>query len=374
MSEATAGEFSFTRLERVIFGAGCVSQLGRELERHGRGRALIVTGASLGRSRLLERVRDSAGAAFAGVFAGAVQHTPSATVDALAEAARGAQADCLVSFGGGSPIDTAKAAAMKLLAERELVHIAIPTTLSAAEFTPFGGVTNEATREKGGVGDRRLQPRTVILDPELTLATPAWLWAGSGIRALDHAVESACSARHQPLSDALTARAIELLGAHLLASLQSHGADELEHRVHCQLAAWFSIFGAMNTRTGISHALGHQIGPMWNVPHGFTSCITLPHVMRFMARVAPERFGPVAQGFGLRFDSAHAGAAATECAERAARLIAQFEVPTRLRDVGVPRDELGRIAATVLAEVQRAATVGRAVSIADVEALLDAAY
>jgi maleylacetate reductase len=370
----TSGEFTFTRLERVIFGAGRIRDLGRELERRGLKRALVVTGASLGRSKLIDSVRAAAGPAFAEVFTGAAQHTPSRTVDALAQQARRVEADALVSFGGGSPIDTAKAAAMKLLAERELVHIAVPTTLSAAEYTPFGGVTNEDTRDKAGVGDPRLQPRVVILDPELTLATPAWLWAGTGMRALDHAVEGAYSSLHQPLTDALSAHAIALLNDHLRPSLATHGAAELEHRVQCQFAAWFSIFGAMNTRMGISHALGHQIGPHWNVPHGFTSCITLPHVMRFMARVAPERFGPIADGFGLRFDGDKPGAAAVECAERTAQFIRQFEVPMRLRDVGVPRDELGRITATVLAEINSSNAVGCEVQSSDIAALLEAAY
>jgi maleylacetate reductase len=371
--DSTSGEFRFIRIESVIYGAGTVRALGRELERRGCKRALIVTGATLGSSKLLGAVRDGAGAAYAGVFTGATQHVPSSNVDALAGEARRVEADALVSFGGGSPIDCAKAAAMRLMGERELVHIALPTTLSAAEFTPFGGITDEKTRAKGGVGDPRLQPRVVILDPELTAATPAWLWASTGMRALDHAVECSYSTRHQPLSDVLATRAIAMLTEHLRPSLQG-GADELEHRVRCQLAAWFSIFGAINTRSGISHALGHQIGPFWNVPHGVTSCITLPHVMRFMAGVAPERFGPIAEGFGIRFASGGARAAALECADRAARFIAQFEVPTRLRDVGVPREELGRIAQTVLAEVERAGVVGRTVTVQDLIALLEAAY
>ena len=96
-------------------------------------------------------------------------------------------------------------------------EIAIPTTLSAGEFTPFAGMTQEETREKGGVGEPRLQAKAVILDPELTLETPAWLWAGTGMRALDHAVEGAYSNRHNPVSDAMSARAIKLLNEHLLA-------------------------------------------------------------------------------------------------------------------------------------------------------------
>src|SRR5580693_7013794 len=153
---------------------------------------------------------------------------------------------------------------------------------TAATTSGSGGETDESTKMKGVVADPRLQARAVILDPALTVETLAWLWASTGMRALDHAVEGAYSTRHQLVTDTLATRAIALLNAHLLPSLQTHGDEELEHRVRCQLAAWLSIFGMSNTRGGISHALGHQIGPMWNVRHGVTSCITLPHVMRFM--------------------------------------------------------------------------------------------
>ncbi len=389
----TSGEYHFTRLETVVFGAGKVESLGRELSRRGAKRALIVTGKTLGRSKLLEKVVSAGGAAIAGVFAGAAQHVPSQTVTELVAEARRVNADSMVSFGGGSPIDTVKNAAWQLMGGRagsriidfagaaaestaggEILHIAIPTTLSAGEFTPAGGVTDEATKVKGGVADPRLQAKAVILDPALTVETPAWLWASTGMRALDHAVEGSYSTRHQLVTDTLAARAIALLNAHLLPSLQTHGEDELEHRVQCQLVAWLSIFGMSNTRGGISHALGHQIGPMWNVPHGITSCITLPHVMRFMADVAADRFGPIAEGFGVRFDERNPRSAALECADRTAKFIGKFEVPMRLRDVGVPREEISRIAGTVLEEVKRANTVGAEVTLEQLVRILEAAY
>ncbi len=372
----TAGEYHFTRLETVVFGVGKAESLGRELARREAKRALIVTGKTLGHSKLLDKLKNAAGPAIAGVFTGAAQHVPSHTVTELVAEARRVGADAMVSFGGGSPIDTVKNAAWQLMGSREILHIAMPTTLSAGEFTPGGGVTDESTKVKGGVADPRLQARVVILDPALTVETPAWLWASTGMRALDHALEGSYSTRHQIVTDTLATRAIALLTEHLLPSLQTDGdnENELEHRMQCQLAAWLSIFGMSNTRSGISHALGHQIGPMWNVPHGVTSCITLPHVMRFMAEVAADRFGPIAEGFGVRFDARSPRSAALECADRAAKFIGKFEVPTRLRDVSVPREEISRIAGIVLEEVKRANTVGVDVTLEQLIAILDAAY
>ena len=387
------GEFNFTRLESVIYGPGKISTLSRELSRRNAKRALIVTGKTLGRSSLLDKVKAAIGPALAGVFAETSQHVPSKTVDALIAEARRANADSFVSFGGGTPIDTAKGAAMVMLggklpragardpyaepttsAAADFPQIAVPTTLSAGEFTPFAGVTDEGTRAKGGVGDPRLQPRSVILDPEVTLETPAWLWAGTGMRALDHAVESVYSNRHTPVSDVLAARAIGLLNKHLKPSLEERGEDQLYHRGQCQLAAWMSIFGAINTRFGISHALGHQIGPTWDVPHGFTSCITLPHSMRFMADIAPESFGPIAEGFGIKFDKTNPRASALTCANRVAQFIREFEVPIRLSDVEVPRNELSKIASTVLHEINRSHTVDREITLNDLTGILEAAY
>jgi alcohol dehydrogenase class IV len=394
--DAPVGEFNFTRLERVIFGPGKVEALANELDRRGLKRAVVVTGKTLGRSRLLDRVTGALGPRCVAVYKGAQQHVPLTTVRELVDVIKRSDGDCLVSFGGGSPIDTAKVAAAAILtgsdpgkgarhidfsgtsaavdSVRDLVEIAIPTTLSAGEYTPAGGVTNEDTRVKGGVVDSRLQPRTVINDPTLTLETPPWLWVATGMRAFDHAVEAIYSMRHQIISDTLAVKAITLLREHLPLSIKTEGDVTLAHRGYCQMAAWLSIFGGMNTRFGISHALGHQIGPKWDVAHGVTSCITMPHAMRFMVDIAPERFGPIAEGLGVRFDPDNARTSALECADRVAQFIAQFDVPHTLKDAGVPRGEIHQIAGTVLDEVERSKVVDRPVTREEIVSLLEAAY
>jgi alcohol dehydrogenase len=155
----------------------------------------------------------------------------------------------VVSFGGGSPIDACKVAVASILNGRDMtleggkldralafapheskdriVHIAVPTTLSAGEYTPAGGVTNVQTRRKAGIIDARIQARTIVNDPELTLETPDWLWVATGMRALDHAVEAIYSTRAQPFTDALGVKAIRLLYEHLPASIPSKGAASL---------------------------------------------------------------------------------------------------------------------------------------------------
>src|SRR6202453_2358224 len=357
--EAPTGEFNLSRVERVIYGPGKIAALKDEMERRGLKRAVVVTTDVVAKLPILNDVTGALGSRCASVFMGIIQHVPRGTVNDLQKEIERVDADCLVSLGGGSPIDSSKVAIFGLLDRRELVHIAVPTTLSAAEYTHAGGVTDETTRVNSGVYDMRVLPRTVINDPTLTLSTPDWLWVSTGIRALDHAIECAYAIRHQPISDALAAKSIALFVEHLHPSIATKGDEQLAHRGHCQFASWYSIFGAMNTRFGLSHLLGHQIGPRWNVPHGVTSCITLPHAMRFMANLAADRFGPIAEGFGIPFDPANPKPAALACADRTAAFIGQFDVPRTLKAAGVPHEELGQIVDPITHELEKMGVTDR---------------
>jgi alcohol dehydrogenase len=372
--QVPTGEFNLSRLERVIYGPGKIAALGEELERRGLKRAVVVTTEVVAKLPILQQVTGAAGSRLASVFSGIIQHVPRGTVNDLEKEIERVDADSLVSFGGGSPIDSSKVAIFGRLEKRELVHIAVPTTLSAAEYTHAGGVTDESTRVKSGVYDTRVLPRTVILDPALTLSTPDWLWVSTGIRALDHAIECSYAIRHQPISDALAAKSIALFVEHLHASITTKGDEQLAHRGNCQFASWYSIFGAMNTRFGLSHLLGHQIGPRWDVPHGVTSCITLPNAMRFMAQIAADRFGSIAEGYGIPFDRSNPKPAALKCADRTAEFIGQFDVPKRLRDAGVPHEELGSIVGPITRELEHNGVVDRPMTEQEVLALLEASY
>ncbi len=394
--DAPSGQFAFSQLEKIIFGPGKIAEIGKEIDARGKKRALIVTGKSLGASKLLDQVTGALGARCAGVFKGIAQHVPNAGVRALVEEAKRVEADALVSFGGGSPVDAAKVAAASLIEGRDVIaeageldfdkalalpagtpsviQIAVPTTLSAGEFTPAGGTTNERTHVKSGFLDPRVMPRVIIHDPALTVETPDWLWASTGMRALDHAIEAIYSMRHQPFVDTLVVKAIKLLIEHLPKSVATKGEQSIAHRGYCQTAAWFSIFGGMNTGFGVSHSLGHQIGPAWNVPHGVTSCITLPHAMRYMAEITPDRFALIAEGLGLPFDAADPVTGALACADRVADFIAGFDVPNSLMKAGVARDQVATIAERVCEELAVFPVIKQEVSLEDVTRILEAAY
>jgi maleylacetate reductase len=232
------GEFTLTPQERVLFGEGALGQLSSEVDRLGRQRAFVVTGTTIAtKTDFLERVQKILGKRFVGMFFPISQHVPRRDVLSATLQAREAKTDVLISLGGGSPVDGTKAVALCLsegVVSREqldsyrthdpkgrrltpqfrgqpIPHIALTTTLSAGEFRGGFGITDEARRVKEGYGGPVFVPRVVILDPELTFQTPPWLWASTGIRAMDHAVEMLYSLQHQPFVDTLCIQALRYL-------------------------------------------------------------------------------------------------------------------------------------------------------------------
>ena len=346
-------EYKFPQLENVIFGAGALAQVPGELERFGKKRALVLTGNSLStKTDLVQKFEALLGDKWAGTYKGCKQHVPSHTVDEAVALGREVKADSIISFGGGSPIDAAKIVALELMEEGQtqddMPQIAISTTLSAGEFTPFAGITDETTRVKGVRVDPRIVPKTVVLDPEVTLPTPRQLWVATGIKALDHAIEALWSVNPQPVSDALAMEAIRKLHVSLPQSVKE--PENIEARGECQVAAWLSLFGLGNVGVRLSHIFGHQIGARWDVPHGITSCITIPHCMRFLAPQTLEQQGKIAEAFGIQANGRSPEAVVAEAADVVEGFIDSFDVPRRLRDVGAKEDELAAVAHAVIEE------------------------
>lgn len=345
-------EYKFPLLEKVIFGVGAVAQVPKEIDRLGKERAFILTGKSLAtKTDLVRKLETLLEDRWVGTYSGCQQHVPSHTVDEAVARAREAQADLIISFGGGSPIDAAKIAALELLGDRPqdaIPQIAISTTLSAGEFTPFAGITDEKTRVKSVRADPRIMPKIVVLDPEVTVATPTQLWVTTGIKALDHAIEALWSVNPQPVTDALAMEAIRKL--HRFLPLSVKEPNNLEARGECQVAAWLSIFGLANVGVRLSHIFGHQIGARWDVPHGVTSCITIPHCMRFLAPQTLDQQALIAQALGIKTDGRKPAEVAAEAARTVEAFIDSFGAPRRLRDVGAKENELPVVAHAVIEE------------------------
>ena len=345
------GDYFFLPQEHILFGVGSLQRLPEEVRRVGGQRVLLVTGNSLAtQTNVVEQVIQALGTLHAGTFSNIRQHAPKGDVAQAVKLARSVQADALVSVGGGSPIDAAKAVTHALAQDNDvfLPHIAMPTTLSAAEFTPSAGVTDEEKRAKGGLADARMTPRSVILDAALTLPTPLRLWISTGIRALDHAVETLYARGVHPINDVLALEAIRKLFTFLPHS-QSR-PDDLEARTELQLAAWMSIFETVNAPGGLSHKLGRRIGATYSVPHGITSCITLPAVMHALAEQHATQLAPMAYALDLPVSKTDPVQAAHAAADAVFDLIDRLDLPHYLHDVGVDASEIHSIAVNTVGE------------------------
>ncbi len=356
------GIHRYPPVDGVIYGIPLAEALAEEIKRLDAGAVYVMASGTLARQTgVVDEVRSVLGNRLAGVCSKIGAHTPRIDVVAAANEARAAKADVLLTVGGGSVTDAAKMVGLCLgndvttpeqldafaaiitpegKTERPptkppgVRSIAVPTTLSAGEFTWFAGCTDTVNHRKQSYGHGLMMPRTVILDPAVTVHTPEWLFLSTGIRAVDHAVEDICSINPTPFSDGMSLQALRLLARGLVAV--KNDPTDMAARLDCQLGSWMSIMGSQNgVAKGASHGIGHVLGGTADVPHGYTSCIMLPHVLRFNEPVNAARQKWVSEALGRPDLSA---------GDAVAALIASLGLPGTLRAAGVRADQLDAVA------------------------------
>jgi maleylacetate reductase len=335
--------------QRVIFGAGTVARVAEEAGRLGLNRALVIATPGSG-SRLGARVVELLGTRAVGLHAEAVIHVPRPVAEAGLAAAQDRNADGIVAVGGGSAIGLAKIIARDI----GLTIIALPTTYSGSEATPIWGISEGERKTTGR--DLKVMPRTIIYDPDLTLALPPAVTASSAMNAIAHCVEGMWIPERTPVSVAFATEATRRFGAFLRRAV-TDGQDH-EARAECLIASWLA--GAvLVVGTGLHHKLAHVLGG-FGLPHAETHAIILPHVTRFNLTNASEARERLSDA--LKSDDP---AATLE------RMLRGFPIPQRLGDIGLAREKIDDAAKQV-------AALGikdpRAVSAADVRSLLSSAY
>lgn len=378
----THGRFQPPSRQIVIHGLPAAEALAGAVKEFWVSQAVMATNSALsGPHGLATSLAGGLGEVCAGLVAGLRAGTPREDVIRLAGALRARGTDALVSVGGGSVVEAAKAARLCLTnnitdtdgidrlrrtttaASPRPCLIAVPTTLSAAEYTPHAGVTDARTWLREAFHHPDLAPDVVILDPAMTLDTPMALWLGSGLRAVDHAIEGWCSARPAPFGDATALQALRLLSAALPATVRDPA--DMAARLDCQIGAWLSIQGAAaGVPHGASHVISHALGTVCGVPQGIGSAILLPHVLRHNAPVNAPRQAVLAEAMGRP---------AVPLATAVAELVAGLGLPGRLRDAGVPEARLSDVAGVALGNPRLAANP-RPMDRGAVEALLQAAF
>jgi len=350
---AQSGRYNPPPTQEIVYGRDVASVLAEELERREAKRVVLVTNTSLtGPGGLAELVKAALGSACVAVVSGIRAHSPREDVIRMTTVMRDNDCDLVVGLGGGSVCDATKAACLALandvkvsddidkirvtetILPATLPYIAIPTTLSAGEYTSYAGVTDERVPRKEALFDPSAPPDMVILDAAMTVSTPPRLFFGTGIRAVDHAVETWCSINVTPITEASSLHALRIL-PRALARAKSHPED-LDNRLNCLIGAWLSIQGvATGVDLGASHGIGHVLGGTAGMPHGETSCVMLPHVLRHNFFVNGDRQTILAEAMGDANQSS---------ADQIQALVASLDLPGRLRDADVERSILPTIA------------------------------
>jgi maleylacetate reductase len=350
-----SGRVVFSQMEQVLFGqpaAPAIAELVKDAQRV----FLMVSGTLRRETDEIEKVQRALGNRCVGVFDRIPPHTPRQAVIAATEQAREAHADLIVTVGGGSITDGAKAVQLCLANDVRtpeaidalrpvngvpppckpptVRQITVPTTLSAGEFSGIAGVTDERTRVKELIRHPRIIPRAVVLDPAVTVHTPEWLFLSTGIRAVDHCVEGICSNEAHPYADAQALRGLSLL-TQGLARVKADPSN-LQARLDCQLGSWLSMGPlASGVPMGASHGIGYVLGAVFDIPHGHTSCIMLPAVMRWNKSANAERQALIAAAMG------HPGEDAADVLDA---FITGLGMPRSLHAVNVGRDAFDRMA------------------------------
>lgn len=311
---------------RVVFGAGSLARLPEEVARLGAQRVLVLS--TPGQQALGESVAAVLGELAAGVYPRAEQHVPLAVAEAArAEAAR-LGADCCVAVGGGSTVGLGKAIALR----SDLPIVAVPTTYAGSEMTSIWGITEDGLKKTGR--DRRVLPRTVIYDPELTLGLPAKIAGPSGMNAIAHCVEALYAPDGNPIVSLMAEEGIRALGASLPRVVAEPA--NLAARADALYGAWLAGAALGAASMGLHHKLCHTLGGSFGLPHAETHTIILPHAAAYNQAAAPEALARAARALG-------APAAPAALFDLAAALGA----PTALRDIGMPADGLDRAAEIV---------------------------
>jgi maleylacetate reductase len=336
--------------QRVRFGSGAAAEmLAAEVNERGAARVMVI--AAPAEQRLVERI--TSGIDIAVNHDEVVMHVPVDVADRARHTAEAADADLLVSIGGGSTTGLAKAIALST----GVPIVAVPTTYAGSEATNVWGLTDGAKKTTGV--DPLVLPKTVIYDAALTRSLPADMSVASGLNALAHCVDSMWAPRADPINQALAAEGIRALSEGLPQVIDN--PDGLAGRELTLYAAYLSAVAFASAGSGLHHKVCHYLGGAHNLPHAQTHAIMLPYVLAVNAPAAPESERRIAAAFG-----------ASEAISGLEALRVRLRAPRALRDFGLEHDHIQR-AAEGIAELVPESNP-RPLSTADLRALLEAAW
>ena len=346
-----------------LMGAGCLQDAVASVKALGFRQGLIVTDKVLNQIGLVGKVAKvlADSGVKTTVFDGAQPNPTVGNVDAGLAILKAEGCDFVISLGGGSPHDCAKGIALCATnggsikdyegvdksARPQLPLVAINTTAgTASEMTRFCIITDESRHIKMAIVDKHTTPILSVNDPELMVDKPAGLTAATGMDALTHAVEAYVSTIATPVTDACALKAVELIARHLRAAV-ANGRD-MEAREQMAYAQFLAGMAFNNASLGYVHAMAHQLGGYYDLPHGVCNAILLPHVQAFNAKVAAGRLGDIARAMGVDTAGMTGAQAAEACLAAIRKLSQDIGIPTGIRQLGAKAADIPVLATNAL--------------------------
>ncbi|HGM5288018.1 TPA: L-threonine dehydrogenase [Serratia liquefaciens] len=346
-----------------MIGSGCLDRAAKTLKQQGLRQALIVTDKVLNNIGVVAQVQQllAAQQIESCVYDGTHPNPTTLNVKQGLALLQEHQCDCVISLGGGSPHDCAKGIALLATnggdikdyegvdrsAKPQLPMIAINTTAgTASEMTRFCIITDEARHIKMAIVDKHVTPLLSVNDPHLMAGMPKGLTAATGMDALTHAIEAYVSSAANPITDACALKAVTMIAE----SLRDAVADgsNMQARENMAYAQFLAGMAFNNASLGYVHAMAHQLGGFYDLPHGVCNAVLLPHVQEFNASVCASRLKDIAAAMGLDVSYLNDQQGAAACIA-AIRLLAQdVGIPAGLRDLQVKEQDLDTLATNAL--------------------------
>ena len=346
-----------------LMGADCLVDAADAIKSKGFTKGLIVSDAILNKIGVVKQVADlltERGVATV-VYDGTHPNPTVTNVNEGLAILKENQCDFVVSLGGGSPHDCAKGIALLAsnggeIADYEGVDqspkpmlplIAINTTAgTASEMTRFCIITDEVRHIKMAIVDKHTTPLMSVNDPKLMLAKPASLTAATGMDALTHAIEAYVSIAATPITDAVAIKAIEMIQANLREAVKN--GQNLEAREAMAYAQFMAGMAFNNASLGYVHAMAHQLGGFYNLPHGVCNAVLLPHVQRYNATVAADRLRDVAKAMGVDVENLSAEQGAAAAIDAIVSLSKEIGIPAGLTELGAKVEDVPTLATNAL--------------------------
>lgn len=343
MTEAARSWTHTGYAQRIHFGAGSLERLADVVKETGARRVMLVTTEGRASSDAGRRVASLLGRQLICTFSEVTSHVPTAAVQAAVRQAEVESVDGLVSFGGGSCADLGKAVCffveqqagtpgMSPMDRPAIPHVAVPTTYSGAEVTPFFGMTDPATRRKSGAGGPTVAPVAAVYDPLVTLDTPARVSAETGMNALAHGVEALYATRRTPEAEAVAAACVQRIAASLPGVVDDPG--DLSARTAMLVGASLGGRALQNATMGVHHGLAQLLGGRTGIAHGLANAVLLAHAVRFNSEAVPAETARIGVALGQPDDAPGA------CDQLRERL----GLPGRLSQCGVSKEDIDAVA------------------------------